>query len=162
MNAKERIVAHEELKKLRKPIHNVNIKHKESLSALEKFAVKVTDQVGTMGFFIIIFLWTLLWLGWNTIAPNNLRFDPYPAFVLWLFVSNMIQIFLMPLIMIGQNLQGRHAEKRAEADFEVNVRAEKEIEVILMHLEHQNELILKILKNIDKGNATDEASKVLK
>jgi len=158
MDVKERMMAHEELKKLRKPIHNVNIKHKESLSALERFAVKVTDHVGTMGFFIIIFLWTLLWLGWNTIAPSDLRFDPYPAFVLWLFVSNMIQIFLMPLIMIGQNLQGRHAEKRAEADFEVNVRAEKEIEIILMHLEHQNELILKILKNIDKGNATEEGS----
>jgi uncharacterized membrane protein len=161
MDAREHMMAHEELKKLRKPIHNVNIKHKESLSALERFAVKVTDHVGTMGFFIIIFLWTLLWLGWNTIATKDLRFDPYPAFVLWLFVSNMIQIFLMPLIMIGQNLQGRHAEKRAEADFEVNVRAEKEIEVILLHLEHQNELILKILKNIDKGNATEEASKVL-
>ena len=162
MDAKEYMMAHEELKKLRKPIHNVNIKHKESLSALEKFAVKVTDNVGTMGFFIIIFLWTLLWLGWNTIAPKDLRFDPYPAFVLWLFVSNMIQIFLMPLIMIGQNLQGRHAEIRAEADFEVNVRAEKEIEVILMHLEHQNELILKILKNIDKGDTTGDTSKVLK
>ena len=161
MDAREHMMAHEELKKLRKPIHNVNIKHKESLSTLERFAVKVTDHVGTMGFFIIIFLWTLLWLGWNTIAPNDLRFDPYPAFVLWLFISNMIQIFLMPLIMIGQNLQGRHAEKRAEADFEVNVRAEKEIEVILLHLEHQNELILKILKNIDKVNATEETGKVL-
>jgi uncharacterized membrane protein len=52
--------------------------------------------------------------------------------------------------MIGQNLQGRHAERRAESDFEVNVRAEKEIEVILMHLENQNELILKILDNIEK------------
>lgn len=154
MDVREHMVAHEELKKLRKPIHNVNIKHKESLSALEIFAVKVTDHVGTMGFFIIIFLWTLLWLGWNTIAPKGLRFDPYPAFVLWLFISNMVQIFLMPLIMIGQNLQGRHAEKRAEADFEVNVRSEKEIEVILMHLEHQNELILKILKNIDQEKAT--------
>ncbi len=151
MDVKEHVMAHEELKKLRKPIHNVNIKHKEGLSTLERFAVKVTDHVGTMGFFIIIFLWTLLWLGWNTIAPKNLRFDPFPAFVLWLFVSNMIQIFLMPLIMIGQNLQGRHAEKRAEADFEVNVRAEKEIEVILMHLEHQNELILKIIENIEKS-----------
>jgi uncharacterized membrane protein len=62
----------------------------------------------------------------------------------------MIQIFLMPLIMIGQNLQGRHAEKRAESDFEVNVRAEKEIEVILMHLENQNNLILKILDTMEK------------
>ena len=30
MDVKEHVVAHEELKKLRKPIHNVNIKHKES------------------------------------------------------------------------------------------------------------------------------------
>ena len=106
-----------------------------------------------MGFFLIIFFWTILWLGWNTLAPTDSRFDPFPAFVLWLFISNMIQIFLMPLIMIGQNLQGRHAEKRAELDFDVNVRAEKEIEIILMHLEHQNELILKILENIEKGKA---------
>jgi uncharacterized membrane protein len=141
--------AHEEIKKLRKPIHNVNIRHKESLSKLEKIAVKVTDYVGSVGFFLIIFGWTVLWLGWNTLAPNELRFDPFPAFVLWLFISNMVQIFLMPLIMIGQNLQGRHAEKRAESDFEVNVRAEKEIEVILLHLEHQNELIVKILNNIE-------------
>ena len=144
--------AHEELKKLRKPIRNINILHKESLSLLETFAVKLTDHVGSIGFFLIIFGWTMLWLGWNTIASKEWRFDPFPAFVLWLFVSNVIQIFLMPLIMIGQNLQGRHAENRAESDFEVNIRAEKEIEVILLHLEHQNELIMKILKNITIGN----------
>lgn len=143
--------AREEIKRLRKPIHNVNVRHKKSLSALESLAVKVTDYVGSMGFFLIIFAWTFLWLAWNTIAPKDLRFDPFPAFVLWLFISNMIQIFLMPLIMIGQNLQGRHAEKRAESDFEVNVRAEKEVEVILLHLEHQNELIMKILNNMEKG-----------
>ena len=47
-----------------------------------------------MGFFLLIFSWTVLWLGWNVIAPKSLQFDPYPAFVLWLFISNMIQIFL--------------------------------------------------------------------
>jgi uncharacterized membrane protein len=151
MDESRLLKANEELKTLRKPIRNVNTGHKESLSALEKIAVKVTDHVGSMGFFLIIFFWTLLWLGWNTLAPTESAFDPFPAFVLWLFISNMIQIFLMPLIMIGQNLQGRHAEKRAESDFEVNVRAEKEIEVILLHLAQQNELILKILENIEKG-----------
>ena len=150
MDKSKLLKANEELSKLRKPIRNVNTGHKESLSALEKIAVKVTDYVGSMGFFLIIFAWTLLWLGWNTLAPQDLRFDPFPAFVLWLFISNMIQIFLMPLIMIGQNLQGRHAEKRAESDFEVNIRAEKEIEVILLHLTHQNELIMKILEHIEK------------
>ena len=88
--------------------------HKKKLTRLERFAVWITDQVGSMGFFIIIFVWTVAWLGWNAIGPKESRFDPFPAFVLWLFISNMIQIFLMPLIMIGQNLQGRHAEARAE------------------------------------------------
>jgi uncharacterized membrane protein len=151
MEKKNKIITIDELRNLRKPIQNVNIKHRESLSYLEKIAVKVTDYVGSMGFFIIIFVWTVLWLGWNILAPRELRFDPVPAFVLWLFISNMIQIFLMPLIMIGQNLQGRHAEKRAESDYDVNVKAEREIEAILMHLEHQNDLIIKILKNTEKG-----------
>ena len=140
----------QELKKLRKPIRNVSVEHKETLNPLERVAVWITDHVGTMGFFLIIFCWTLLWLGWNTIGPKNLRFNPYPAFVFWLFISNMIQIFLMPLIMVGQNLQGRHADKRAEADFEVNTKAEREIETILMHLENQNKLILEILERLEK------------
>ena len=64
----------------------------------------------------------------------------------------MIQIFLMPLILIGQNLQSSHAAIRAESDFEVNVRAEKEIEVIIiLHLVQQIELITEILKKIEGG-----------
>lgn len=141
----------QELKRLRKPVRNINIEHKESLSRLETFAVWITDHIGTMGFFLIIVIWTLLWLAWNALAPRNLRFDPYPGFVLWLFISNMIQIFLMPLIMIGQNLQGRHSEARAEADFEINTKAELEIETILRHLENQNELILQILHHIESS-----------
>lgn len=83
-------------------------------------------------------------------ASQNLRFDPFPAFVLWLFISNMIQLFLLPLIMIGQNLQGRHAELRAESDFEINQKSEKEIETILLKLEKQEELELKILRHLEE------------
>ena len=56
---------------------------------------------------------------------------------------------LMPLIMIGQNLQGRHAEARAESDSEVNVKAEREIEAILLHLENQTELLLQIVRRLE-------------
>jgi len=145
------ILTHEELKKekVHRPIRNVNAEHRKSLSRLERFAVLITDKVGSMGFFIIIFVWTTIWLGWNTLGPKESRFDPYPAFVLWLFLSNMLQIFLMPLIMIGQNLQGRHSESRAESDFEVNVKAEREIETILLRLEQQNELMIKILTHLE-------------
>lgn len=131
----EDIPSLETLKKLRKPIINSHKKVHEELSGLDRFALFITTHVGTMGFFIIIFCWTLVWLAWNTLGPRELRFDPFPAFAFWLFISNMIQIFLMPIIMIGQNLQGKHSEARSEVDYEVNLRAEREIEAILMHLE---------------------------
>jgi uncharacterized membrane protein len=132
------------------PIKNVNVVHRSRLSKLDKLAIFVTEKIGTMGFFFIIFGWTIIWLGFNVLAPKNLRFDPYPAFVLWLFISNLIQIHLMPLIMIGQNIQGKHAELRSEHDFETDKKAEKEIEAILTHLENQQKLTLEILKRIEK------------
>ncbi len=153
MTSGAKLLSHEELKKLRTPIKNVNKVVREKFSALERFAVWITDHVGTMGFFLVILIWTALWLSWNTLGPKELRFDPYPAFVLWLFISNMIQLLLMPLIMIGQNLQGRHAEARAESDFDVNVKAEREIETILLHLERQDELILQVLSELKKGQS---------
>jgi hypothetical protein len=64
MDEKKLLKASEELKKLRKPIQNVNIKHKESLSALEKIAVKVTDYVNSMGVFL-----------------NNISMDPFMAWL---------------------------------------------------------------------------------
>ena len=143
----------EELKKLRDPLVDINQVRRERSSRLDKLALWITEKVGTMGFFLVIFVWTLVWLSWNMLAPKSLQFDPYPAFVLWLFISNMVQIFLMPLIMIGQNLQGEHSELRAESDFKVNKKAEREIETILAHLENQNELMLRILQRLDDNTA---------
>jgi uncharacterized membrane protein len=141
----------EEIRKKFKPFRNVNVQHRSKLSRIDKVAIWITEHVGSMGFFIIIFCWTFVWLTWNTLAPQNLRFDPFPAFVLWLFISNMIQIFLMPLIMIGQNIQSKHSEILAEEDFAINKKAEIEIETILLHLENQNELIIQILKHIQES-----------
>jgi uncharacterized membrane protein len=123
------------------PTKNPNHIYKSILSKSEKFAIWSTNKVGTIGFFAIIFFWTIIWLSWNMFDPKELKFDPYPAFVFWLFISNMIQIFLMPLIMVGQNLQSRHAEIRAETDFEVNVIAEKEIEELRNDLNEIKELL---------------------
>lgn len=129
---------------------NVNVKHKERLSGMERFALWITEHVGTMGFFLIIFAWTGLWLLWNVVGPATLRFDTFPAFVLWLFISNMLQLFFLPLIMVGQNLQGRHAEIRAEVDFETNIKAEREIEKIFDDLKKHEELLIKILEKLEK------------
>lgn len=125
-------------------IKNTNHIYENDLKSTERFAIWITDRIGTIGFFLVIFCWTILWLGWNMFAPDHLRFDPYPAFVLWLFISNMIQIFLMPLLMVGQNLQAKRAEIRAENDYNVNIMAEKEINTLLSEVYELKEM----MKNI--------------
>ncbi|GAB6278271.1 MAG: hypothetical protein STSR0006_02670 [Lentimicrobium sp.] len=131
----------EEIKKQFHAVGNVNEQYREKLSSLDRLALWITVHIGSMGFFLIIFCWTACWLLWNMLAPIHLRFDPYPAFVLWLFISNMIQIFLMPLIMVGQNLQGRHSELRAEQDYKINQKSETEIETLIQHMENLSEEI---------------------
>ncbi len=138
-----------ELQALGRPIRNINLEQRQGLSRLEKLALWVTVHIGTMGFFFVILAFNLAWIGWNIFAPTALIFDTAWSFLILLFLNNILQILFMPLIMVGQNLQGRHAEARAEADFEVNTKAEREIETILLHLENQNELISKILDRLE-------------
>ncbi len=140
----QRITLTEWLSSVRKPVRNANEMHSERLSRLDRVALSITVHVGNFKFFLGIFAWTAFWLTWNLFGPKELRFDPAPAFVFWLFLSNMIQIMLMPLILVGQNLQNRHSELRAENDYVINVKAEKEVEFILQQLERQNVLLRKL------------------
>jgi uncharacterized membrane protein len=146
-------------RKSRKPPRNVNKEQKEKLTPLNRLAMWITERVGTMGFFLIIFTWTVFWLSWNLLAPKSARFDPAMGFVFYLFISNVIQILLMPLIMVGQNIQGAHAEARAEHDLDVNIKAENEIEVILEHLEYQNALLMQMMVklNVNVAQAIGQA-----
>src|SRR5450631_1853726 len=147
----------DEFRKLRKPLRNVNEEVSEKLSALDRLACSITNRVGTMSFFLVVLIWTIIWLGWNLLAPKDLQFDPPMAFVFWLFVSNMIQLLLMPLIMVGQNVQGRHSDIRADHDLDVNVKAEKEIEVVLQHLEYQNSILMAMVQKL--GVSIDDTSR---
>jgi uncharacterized membrane protein len=150
------------------PVRNVNERVLESFTPLERVALFITQHVGNFGFFLILLAWSVSWLLWNTLGPRNLRFDPAPAFVLWLFISNLIQITLMPLIMVGQNLLNRHAEYRSEEDFKINVKSEQETQAVLLHLEHQaaqigrqGELIVEILQKLEKGAEAGQATREL-
>ncbi len=143
-----------EFRKRRKPLRNLNDEAADELGTLDRLACWTTDRVGTMGFFLIVLTWTVIWLGWNLLVPRSLQFDPPMAFVFWLFISNLIQLLLMPLIMVGQNVQARHSELRAANDLEVNVKAEGEIEMILQHLEYQNELLVAMVEKLGVGPAS--------
>jgi uncharacterized membrane protein len=138
----------------RHPMRNCYAEIKRDMGKLDQLAMWITDHVGTMGFFLIILVWTTLWLGWNFLAPPRLQFDSPMGFVFWLFISNMIQILLMPLIMVGQNIQGRQSEARAQHDLDVNIKAEAEVELILRSLERQNEILMAMLQK--QGLKLDE------
>jgi uncharacterized membrane protein len=131
----------EELKKLKKPV-NANVKHKESLSLLDRVAVLITSLVGTMWCAIAFTLLALVSL------PDAIKGGK--ATVISWIAQTFLQLVLLSVIMVGQNLQNRHSETRADADFDVNVKAELEVETILQHLENQNETMLEILQKIDK------------
>ena len=134
---------------------NVNQEVAAKVTPLDKLAIWITVKVGTMGFFLIVFSWTFLWLGWNLLAPRAWQFDPPTGFVFWLFISNLIQLMLMPLIMVGQNIQALHAETRAENDLEVNIKAEQEIGLILQQLDAQSEMLRQLLeKQKHDGDST--------
>ena len=136
------------------PVANANDVYKSSLSPLDKLAVQITDRVGSMTFFFAILVWTILWTTYNILASEVTAlhwksFDPFPAFVAYLLISNVIQILLMPLIMVGQNVQGRHTEIRAQLDFEINQKAENEVMVILHNLEHQTDLLIQLMRHLE-------------
>lgn len=141
---------------------NANEIYDQRLSRLDRVAVAVTDRVGSFGFFLIIVCWTVTWTGYNMLASlvpalGWKTFDPFPAFVAYLLISNVIQILLMPLILVGQNLQSRHTETRAELDFQTNLRAEKGVQSTLLHLQRNTDMLQRLMRHSGCSFSEEEA-----
>ena len=136
----DKVVSLEELRKIKKPV-NANIKHKESLSVLDKVAMFITSIVGTMWCAIVFTILALVSLP-DAISGGK------ATMISWI-AQTFLQLVLLSVIMVGQNLQNKHSEARAEADFDVNVKSELEVETIIQHLENQNKIISKILEKLE-------------
>ena len=108
----------------------------------------VTAAVGTMGAFYFFALFMGAWMLWQTEARHP--FDPYP-FAFFLFLGNIVQLLLMPLIMVGQSIQTAHADARADADYDVNQRAEQEIEKLLAGLREIDLRTLDIVRRLEQS-----------
>ncbi|MCL5019643.1 MAG: DUF1003 domain-containing protein [Patescibacteria group bacterium] len=119
-------------------VKDTNAIHRSRLSKLDKLALFITRKVGSMSFFFAcVILATIPFVFHSTLS------------VVQYISSGFLQLVLLPLIMVGQNLQGRHAELRAQHDFETNVKAEKEIETLFLHLDRQEKMMSEILKRIE-------------
>ncbi len=136
---------------------NVNVKHKTSLGVQDRIALFSTRIIGTMYavYFFIVFMSG--WMLWQTFYASK-PFDPFP-FAFLLFLGNIIQLLLMPLIMVGQNLLGKHAEIRTEEEYRTTISSYQDIEQILLHLSEQDKLMKEQLALL-VGLSKDLKSKV--
>jgi CRP/FNR family cyclic AMP-dependent transcriptional regulator len=91
---------------------------------------RIADDVARFGgswHFILSFLFTLIAYTAINVGLGKKAWDPYPFILLNLFLS-MLAAVQAPVIMMSQNRQDTKDRVRGELDFEVNRRAESEIQ----------------------------------
>jgi uncharacterized membrane protein len=104
---------------------------------------RIADSVARFGgswSFIIAFLAALVVYTAINIALSKKAWDPYPFILLNLFLS-MLAAIQAPVIMMSQNRQDTKDRLRGELDFDVNRRAESEIQGLARKLNLLDEKI---------------------
>lgn len=105
------------------------------------FGDHIADEVARFGGswkFIIIFGVVLVVYTTTNIAIGSKAWDPYPFILLNLFLS-MLAAVQAPVIMMSQNRQDAKDRLRSELDFDVNRRAESEIQSLSRKLHLLND-----------------------
>jgi len=105
---------------------NVHVLHLQQLTFGQRVSDKLADVAGSWRFIsafgVVLGVWILL----NTVALIH-HWDKYPYILLNLFLS-MLAAIQAPVIMMSQNRQEDRDRVRAEHDYEVNLKAELEIQ----------------------------------
>jgi uncharacterized membrane protein len=85
--------------------------------------------MGTARFLMWMTVVVVTWILWNTLAPQDLRFDDYPFIFLTLILSLQAS-YAAPLILLAQNRQESRDKVVAEQDRQVNARAHADMEFL--------------------------------
>jgi uncharacterized membrane protein len=121
---------------------NVQVKGKKSkkqpslstspLDFGQKAADWVATQVGSWRFIIFFFTFIAIWMYLNVNAYYN-EWDPYP-FILLNFVLSCLAAIQAPVILMSQNRQTQRDRAAFRYDYQVNRKAEREVQKILKEL----------------------------
>jgi len=134
----------------------------ELIDEQETFGERIADQVASFGgswTFIISFLTTMtcyVILSVVLVATHGKSWDPYPFILLNLFLS-MLAAIQAPVIMMSQNRQDQQARVRSELDFEVNRRAEAEIQALSRKLHYLTDVVGDIHTHVHTPTSKDDA-----
>jgi uncharacterized membrane protein len=102
----------------------------EMIENAATFGESLADAVAGFGgswSFILIFTVVLVAYAMANVVLKDSAWDPYPFILLNLFLS-MLAAIQAPVIMMSQNRQDTKDRLRGELDYEVNRRAESEIQ----------------------------------
>lgn len=122
-------------------VRNVNSEFDEQLTFGQKLADAVAKFGGSWTFIIIFGCILLTWVILNSVVLARLKeaFDPYPYILLNLFLS-MLASIQAPIIMMSQNRQAAKDRMDAAHDYEVNLKAEMEIEALHQKLDELRDI----------------------
>lgn len=122
----------------------------------ETFGERIADRVAGFGgswTFIITFCAGLVIYSLTSILLRDKSWDPYPFILLNLFLS-MLAALQAPVIMMSQNRQDSKDRLRSELDFEVNRRAEAEIQALSQKLNLVTEKLCDLEEKLDRGRGS--------
>ena len=105
----------------------------EHVTVGQRLADRVTNRIGSWPFIIVQSVILLIWIVVNTIAWRQ-HWDPYP-FILLNLVLSFQAAYAAPIIMMSQNRQSAKDREKAEADYAVNTRAERDVAAVHARLD---------------------------
>ena len=94
-------------------------------SISQKAADRLSSFLGSWTFILLFVVFIVLWISANVYAWLN-NWDPYPFILLNLALS-IAAALQAPIILMAQNRTSQKDRIRAEYDYQVNRKAEKEI-----------------------------------
>ena len=122
----------------------VSAKHEQSKQKLGingKIGLAITKSVGTMWAAYVFFALSLISLPAALASGNTL------VIVAWV-AQTFLQLVLLPIIIVGQNIQAASADARAIATYEDATAILEEAKEIQSHLAAQDESLDKLLKDL--------------
>jgi uncharacterized membrane protein len=149
--------ASQQLVKIRST-RNANELIEEEMSFGDRLADSVARFGGSWAFILSFGFVLVVYSGIN-IYLREKAWDPYPFILLNLFLS-MLAAIQAPVIMMSQNRQDSKDRLRSELDFDVNRRAEAEIQALSKKLNLLDEKIADI-QDLLRGNSEDSKGKHL-
>ena len=127
--------------------------HSDTLSFGQRIADRVANRMGSWRFIIYQSLIVALYVMLNFIGFAR-HWDPYPFILLSLLFSAQAA-YAAPIIMMSQNRQSERDRVQAQADYETNVKAKKEIEDLQLQLNTiELEKLDKIIRMLEEMKET--------